>query len=423
MGKRKHLIIGCGSAGISAAEEIRRLNSGDEVTLVSMEQCDPYSPLSLPYVLGRRIKESDIRLRDAKSLRRIGATIIRGRKAVRVDTGAGEVIYDRGERDRYDRLLIATGSEPLIPSLEGLEEIGFQGFHVMEDLEEITRKLQDGKEVLIYGGGLVALGLAMGLMERGCEVKIVVRSRILRGYFDEECGALITRIFEERGCQIFSGCAIKTLRRSDGQVEAVLDKGPAIRTDFPIMCVGVRPRTAFLEGSGIMVRKGVVVNKRMQTNIENVYAAGDVAESPGFLMGVSGLSPILPSAVEQGRIAGANIAGGELEYEGWIPMNSFNFFGHRAVTIGMFDAEGEKIEVLTGRDEAKQQFKKLVIEEGRLIGGSFLNIPLSAGIIRYLIREKVDVGESQKLFLEKPNEVSAWLMLRAEKRQAMPLGM
>lgn len=422
MEKRRHLIIGCGPAAMSAAETIRRVSPEDEVIMVTMERCDPYSPLSLPYVLAGGITESNIGLRRGESLKKMAVTIIRGRKAVRIDTKGKEVIYANGQRDRYDRLLLATGSEPVVPSLEGLDQIGFQGFHVMDDVETVLRKLRDGREVLIYGGGLVALSVAMGLMQRGCKVKIVVRSRILRAYFDEECGALISRIFEENGCQIFSGCAIERLRRINGEVEALLDKAPPIRAVFPIICVGVKARTSFLEGSGITVRKGIVVDRRMQTNVRGIYAAGDAAESPDFFSCTPGLSPILPSAVEQGNVAGANMAGADMEYSGWLPMNTFNFFGHRAMTIGMFDAKGKNIEVLTEGDEAKKRYKKLVIEEGRLLGASFLNIALSPGIIQYLIRERVDVSASQRLFLEKPREVSSWLMLRAEKMQTMLLG-
>ncbi len=415
MEKMKHLIIGCGSAAVNAAEKIHSIRPEDEIKLVSMEEFDPYSPMSLTYLMAGRIKRPDICLRDDAFFDRIGAAFIRNKKAVKLDTQSKEVFFDNGDRESYDRLLIATGSDPVAPNLKGLEDIDFQGFHIMDDMESILAKAKDRKDVLIFGGGLVAMSLALGLTEMGYEAKVVVRSRILRTYFDEDAGGFIRDIFEKKGCRIFEGSGADLIRKTADSVELVLENGTTVSGTIPVMCVGVNPRTGFLEGSGVEAGNGVEVNSKMASNVADVYAAGDVAASPDFFSGSIGLSPILLSAVDQGKIAGANMAGEKMEYDGWIPMNTFNFFGHRAVSIGLFDAEGDDIDVLLEKDEAHKIYKKLVIQNNRLIGASFLNVPLASGIFQYLIRERVDVGAVRQELLEQPKEVSGWLMLAAEK--------
>ncbi|MFC1824421.1 NAD(P)/FAD-dependent oxidoreductase [Thermodesulfobacteriota bacterium] len=419
MKKQKHLIIGCGSAAVNAAEKIKSFRPEDEIKLVSMEQCDPYSPMSLTYLMAGRITRPNICLRDEVFFNKIGAIFLRGKKAVKLDTHAKKVTFDDGDKESYDKLLIATGSDPVVPNLEGLEEVGFQGFHVLGDMETIQAKIKDKKNILIYGGGLVAMSLALALTEMGWEAKVVVRSRILRTYFDEDCGRLVRDIFQEKGCGIFEGSGGKVIHKRKEGVELELENGTIVKAAFPVMCVGVKARASFLEGSEVSVNNGVVVNHRMESNVEGVYAAGDVAESPDFYTGSNDLNPIMLSAVDQGKIAGANMAGEDQEYAGWIPMNTFNFFGNRAVSIGLFDAHGNDIDVLIEKDDTKKAYKKLVIQDGRLIGASFLNTPLASGIIQYLIRERIDISDVQNQFIEQPKEISGWLMLEAERRQAM----
>ena len=158
----------------------------------------------------------------------------------------------------------------------------------------------------------------------------------------------------------------------------------------------------------------------MRTNLPNVFAAGDVAESADFFTGRRGLNPILPGAVCQGRVAGRNMVDQITEYEGSLPMNTFNFFGHLAVSVGKSEpSEGD--DVFVKKDGKRGTYRKLLFREDRLLGAAFLDTDVDAGVFQYLIRRKVNLGQHKKRLVEAPREASLWLMQEMEKRETVSL--
>lgn len=420
MEKRKHLIIGCGSAALSALKQIRKLGSEDEVKLVTMEDYPPYSPASLPYLVSERIKESDIQVVDDDYFDQMKATLIRGRRVDSIDTQGQKVNYDNGESDTYDTLLIASGSEPVVPPV--LREARALEFHTMDDYIYLTKQLKNRIKVTILGAGLVGMELAVALSERGHEVNVIApRERILRRYFDTAVGSYIIDLFAENGVPVSLnwGEVIEARRYSDG-IQAKFASGKRLDTHILIACIGVKPRVLFVDSSAIRIKRGILVNNRMRTNIPNVFAAGDVAEAPDFFTGNNGLNPILPTAVRQGKIASSNMVGKEVEYEGWLPMNTFNFFGHLATSVGKpTPSEGD--EVLIEKEHKKRRYKKIICRDGKLLGATFLDTDVDAGVIQYLIKERVDIDPYKELLIKKPKEVSLWLMLEAGKKKSISL--
>ena len=420
MKKRKHLIIGCGSAALSALKQIRKLGSEDEVKLITMEDYSPYSPASLPYLVSGRIKESDIQVVADDYFDQMKATLIRGRRVDSIDTRSQKVNYDNGGSDTYDTLLIASGSEPVVPQV--LKEAGALEFHIMDDYVYLTKQLNNRTKVTILGAGLVGMELAVALNERGHEVNVIApRERILRSYFDAEVGGYIIDLFSKNGVPVSLnwGEVIEARRYRDG-IQAKFATGKRLDTHILIACIGVKPRLLFVDGSGIRINQGILVDSRMRTNIPNVFAAGDVAEAPDFFTGNNGLNPILPTAVRQGKIAGSNMVGTEVEYEGWLPMNTFNFFGHLATSVGeSTPSEGD--EVLIEKEHKKLRYKKIICRDGKLLGATFLDTNVDAGVIQYLIKEMVNIDPYKELLIKKPKDVSLWLMLEAEKKKSISL--
>jgi phenylglyoxylate dehydrogenase epsilon subunit len=164
------------------------------------------------------------------------------------------------------------------------------------------------------------------------------------------------------------------------------------------------------------MNRGALVDKQMRTNLPDVYAAGDVVEALDFFFGQAGINAITPSAIQQGRVAGANMAGEKIEDKGWIPMNLFKFFGHTAFSIGLFPRPSDQ--VLKTKDDSSGVYKEFVFQENRLVGARFIDIDVDPGIVRYLIEEKVGIGDSKKELLEHPQETSRRLMLRSEQSQS-----
>jgi phenylglyoxylate dehydrogenase epsilon subunit len=410
---KKHLIIGCGTAALSAAKKIRSIVREDEIKMVTMEDCLPYSPASLPYLLSGRLKEDNLWVINDSLLQEWRFDLAKGKKVVGLKVEQKEVMYKDGGREGYDTLLIASGSEPMKPPIRGLETAGFVGFHTIKDSRELSKKLDGKKEVTIYGGGMVALEIAAALLERGLKVKIIVRSRIARGYFDEDVGTLIELILRQHGAEVYGGSKIDEIREIKGRTKIILADGPSLDTDILIVSAGVEPRNSFLEGTGILINRGILVDKQMRTNLPDVYAAGDVAEAFDFFFGQAGINAITPSAIQQGKVAGANMAGEKMEDKGWVPMNLFKFFGHTAFSIGLFPRPS--YQMLKMKDNSSGIYKEFVFQENRLMGARFIDVNIDPGIIRYLIEEKVDIGEFKEELLEHPQEMSRRLMSRAEQ--------
>ncbi len=413
---KKHVIIGCGSAALAALEKIRSINSDDEIKLVSREPYSPYSPTSLPYLLAGKIKESDIWIKDPDYFIRQSATFLPGKEVARLLPDENQVIYSDGNADNYDTLLIASGSEPAKPPIPGIDEVGFLGFHTLEDYYRLLPLLEGKRNVTILGAGLIGMEIAAALVERGHQVRVIeMESRVLPLYFDEEPSAYIGSAFAGKGVEILTGTRVAELKTANGKTSIVCASGDTFATDLLLTCTGVRARTGFTQGSGIELNQGIVVDRRMRTNKEEVYAAGDVAEAMDFFSGQYGISGIIPSAVGQGKVAGANMAGEEAEYRGWVSMNTFNFLGHTASSIGLSMVSGEDKDILQRQNDG--HFQRLVFQDGHLIGAMFLNIEVNPGVVRYLIENKIEVENYKQLLSQKVRETSLWLMLEAERKQ------
>jgi len=166
-----------------------------------------------------------------------------------------------------------------------------------------------------------------------------------------------------------------------------------------------------LEGAGVRTSRGVLVDKKMRTNVPDIYAAGDVTEGFDFFYGQAGINAITPTAIQQGKVAGANMAGEEREDQGWIPMNLFKFFGHTAFSIGLFPQPSH----LVLRSKKDGFYKELVFEGDRLVGARCIDIEVDPGIFRYLVEEKVALGDSKERLFERPQETGRWVMLQSER--------
>lgn len=409
--QKKHLIIGAGPAALSALEAIRRITSQDEVKLVTLEDHLPYSPAALPYVLGGGLTEAQLWLRDEAYFRDQRCTLVRGKEVTRLLPQTKEVIYHDGVLESYDTLLIASGAEPVRPAIEGMEEVGIQHLRTLTDCRRLLGELKTKNRVAILGAGLVGMKIAAALLERGCRVSIVEKEQtLLPLYFSEEAEVYIRQTFIDHKASLFMGKAVSSVKREGEEIKIFLSDGGFLSADILVNATGVKSRIPFLQGTGVRIASGILVDKRMGTSIDQIYAAGDVAEPPDFFSGEPKVSAIIPSAVSQGRVAGANMAGVMAEYEGGIPMTAFDFMGNRAFSIGAPMLQQDRGQVLKQKDGQKKRFKKLVFDGDRLVGGMFVNERVDPGIILHLIKERINLASHKEALFEGTKPLSdPWL--------------
>lgn len=388
--KKRIVIIGNSAAGLSAMESFRRRDPDSKVVLIDQEPTPAYSRVITPYfILGGMKEEKNLFLREMEDYKKLGIKTLFGLRVLGLDTRLREVLLDYGKKEPFDLLLIATGSSPVRPKIRGAkaEEIG-----VLRSLEDARRlkalkpNLQNG---LFLGGGLVSLQTLQALYRKGGNYTLLIRSnRVLSQQLDPEASELLERHLKKMDIHILKGRDVVQLKRKKGMMRALLDNGDEIETGFLFAGKGVKPNIDFLRGSGIKTREGILVNRQMETNIEGIYAAGDVAMAPDFFSGENALYGLWSSAVEQGEIAGKNMAGLKETYAGNLRMNVTRVFAMPVASIGDVSS-GRVSESLVRKDEKRHIYRKLCFDEkGILIGAILIHQVEDLGIIHGLIRER-----------------------------------
>ncbi|MGE4553216.1 MAG: NAD(P)/FAD-dependent oxidoreductase, partial [Desulfovibrionaceae bacterium] len=315
----QYLIIGGGVASVAAIEGIRRQDKGGAITLVTAEPVKTYGRPLISYYLAGKIGKDKIAYRPEKFWKDNKVELVLGTTVTSLDTKAKKAALSDGSVLSYDACLLATGGKPFAPAVEGSDGPDVYRFTTLADAEALMARLDEqGRPVrraAIVGAGLIALKAAEGLAARGVEVTLVVRSRIMRAYFDEPAGELLVRHLEKKGVKFLNGQTPQAiLRGKDGRVKAVrTDKGQQ-EADLVILAAGVRPNLDLAKSAGIECGKGVLVNDRLMTSAKDVYAAGDVAEAVDLITGERRVIPIWPNAYNQGFYAGRNMAGADVDY-------------------------------------------------------------------------------------------------------------
>ena len=278
-------------------------------------------------------------------MRRTASRLSLVRKVEQLDIGERTVRLESGRKIGWEKLLLATGGQPIVPQIEGTSRKGVFIFITLDDAKAIDQYLSHRvQRAVVIGGGLIGVSVTEALVKRGIKVTIVeMKERILNTILDEEASALAEERLKQAGVEIITGHTVAAVSSYylSGEVTGVtLDDGIPIPCELVIVAIGVQPRTELVAGTGIKVNRGIVVDRHMATSSANVYACGDVAEAYDFIYGENRLTPIWPNAYLGGRVAGFNMAGVPTEYPGGTAMNSLKYFGLAIVSAGMVRPAG-----------------------------------------------------------------------------------
>jgi len=401
----RHVILGNGPAGVVAAETIRKTDQDAEITLLGDEPEPPYSRMALPYLLQKEIKEDGTYLRkDAGHFDRLRIKLISAH-AQGVDTKQRQVKLNNGTSLPYDRLLIATGAHPTKPPVAGMDAPCVQTCWTLEDARRIAELAKPGARAVQIGAGFIGCIIMQALASMRVHLTIVeMGDRMVPRMMDTVAGGMIKKWCEKKGVRVHTGARVVAMRpdmKRAGSVFVKIDSGDELPADLVICAAGVQPNIAFLAGSGIDTDKGVLVDARMQTNMAEVFAAGDVAEAIDFSTGERAINAIQPDAVDQGRIAGLNMAGKEAHAVGSLTINVLDTLGLISTSFGRWWGElhGDSAELI---DEQNFRYLSLKFKDDILIGATSVGLTDNVGVLRGLIQAKKRLGEWKAQLLRDP---------------------
>ena len=405
----KYVIIGNSAAGIACVEGIRSADAEGEITIVSDEPFAAYGrPLISYYLLGATDRQRML-YRPADFYEKNRVRTLLGARAEKIDPAAQKIVLRGGGEIPYDKLLVATGSRPFEPPMEGIDGVKNKfNFMTLQDALSLEKVLSKRKNVLIIGAGLIGLKCLEGILERVKSVSVAdMAGRILPSILDDAGAAVVRRELEGKGAKFYLSDSVA---KFDGGT-AHLKSGKEIFFDILVVAVGVRPNTELIKDAGGEVSRGIVTDEKQQTSLKNVYAAGDCAESFDITSGARKVLALLPNAYRQGYTAGVNMAGGEAAFADAMPLNAIGFFGSHVLTAGSY--EGESFVQAEG-----DVYRKFFCKDGVLKGFILVNSPERAGIYTSLIRNKTPLSEVDFKSLEGAPNLAAFPRAARERMLA-----
>jgi len=396
-----YVIIGASAAGLTSAETIREIDGSSKITVVSDEAEQLYSRCLLTYLISGKIKEDGLKFKEADFFKKNNIDIITANGAESIDPKKKEVLLKDKKRIKFDKLLIATGASPKKLGIPGEDLKGVFGLRTIKDAEGIISMLDNVKNVAISGGGLIGLRDAYALKARGKKVTVIVKSpQVLSQMLDKEGADILEKKLTANGIQIKKGVAALEITGKNKVEGIVLDNKEKLPCELVIVGKGVVPNTALLEGTNIKVDKGIIVDDNLRTTHTDIYAAGDVAATQDIAKGNLALNAIWPVAVEQGKVAGLNMAGKKTQYDGSLGMNSVDFFDWPAISIGITKPKEKGFEELKAVDAGNSVYKKIILKDDIIKGMVFIGKVDNAGVIGILIKKKVNVSDVKHLLLK-----------------------
>ena len=380
----KYVIIGNGVAAAGCIEGIRSVDKDGDITLFSAEKHPVYSRPLISYYLEGKTTVEKMNYRSGDFYKQNGVRAVY-EKAESIDAKRAEVTFGRS-KEKYEKLCIAAGSSPFVPPMEGLDSVKDKfTFMTLDDSLALEKKLKKNSRVLIVGAGLIGLKCAEGILERVGSVTVCdLADRVLSSILDSECAAVMQKHLEKHGITFLLSDSVVKFEKN----KAVMKSEKTVDFDILVLAVGVRANIQLAKDAGCETDRGIVIDTKMKTSVEGIYAAGDCAQGFDSSTGTNRVLAILPNAYMQGFCAGVNMAGGEKSMTDAIPMNSIGFFGLHCASAGVCPSDGEG-EIYEQRSCGG--IKRLYIKDDRLAGYIIIGDVTGAGIYTRIIREKTDL--------------------------------
>lgn len=383
--EKNYVIVGNSAAAIGCVEGIRQVDTKGSILIVSDEPYHTYSRPLISYLLWGKTDRQRMKYRPDSFYEDNQVDTLFGVKATVLHPEEHTLELDNGETVTYGKLLLATGSRPFIPPMEGLDQVEKKfTFMTLNDALALEEAITPDSKVLIVGAGLIGLKCAEGIFEKVASLTVVdLANRILPSILDEEGSKLVQEYIEKKGVKFYLSDSVAKFENG----VAHLNSGAEVEYDVVVIAVGVRPNVELAQEAGIDVNRGILTDVHCATSAADVYAAGDCTVSHNIASDQDQILALLPNAYMQGETAGIEMAGGEANYDKAIPMNAMGMLGLHMITAGVYDGEVYKEQNCEG-------YKKLFVKDGKLKGYILIgDVIKRAGIYTSLIREQTPLDE------------------------------
>lgn len=402
----KHVIVGAGPAGVVAAESLRRLQPEANITLVGDEHEPPYSRMALPYLLIKQVGESGTYLRkEVQHFSKLSIDL-RQERVMEINRGRQELSLEGGGSLSYDKLLIATGSQPTSPPIPGIDLPGIYSCWTLEDGRNIAALAKPGTKILLMGAGFIGCIILEALAKSGASLTVVeMEDRMVPRMMNDTAGGMIKSWCEKQGVIVHTSTKVTGIEKAGDGFTVTFSNDDSIAVDLIVSATGVKPNIDLLEGTGVETDYGILVNRNMQTNDPDIFAAGDVAQGRDFSTGEYSVQAIQPTATEHGQIAARNMAGhiGAI-HRGSVNMNILDTIGLISSSFGLWmGTDGGEFGELLNRD--RYRYMNLQFDDDILVGATSLGLTENIGILRGLIQTKTRLGAWKDRLIQDPTRV------------------
>ncbi len=398
----KIIIIGGGSAGTTCAFELRKLNKEHEITVIEKGENTEYSPCAMPYVLSGEIPDKkDILIKQKQDYEENNIELLLETKAEKIDRDNKKVILKNGRELEYDKLVLATGSKPIKPSIKGLEEIKTHNLCNYRDMEKIQEKMKHSEEVAIIGAGMIGIEAAQAMKKRNKEVKVFERkNKILPYLFDEKMAKKIEEHLEGPNLDIQKSTQIQEIKENK-----IKTNKEEYSYDTIILAAGVRANTELAEKANLETKKAIVTNKKKKTEDPDIYAIGDCSLNEHSVTGERTISPLGTTAFREGKFTARHINGSKEEFPPVLNTTVSNVAGLCIGSTGLMEEHAEETGCIsatyTGEktssyypEDSEITVKLISSEEGELIGAQAASESDISGTMNWLtfaIKEKTSI--------------------------------
>ncbi len=419
------VIIGGGPAATNAVETIRQYSSEDKITLISSEPA--HSRMALPYWVAGQIPREQSYTGDADSFSQLQVDAKIGSTVSQLDAANKSLTLEDGSQVNFDELLIATGSRPLdlpIPGADG------PGVHHLWTLAQTEAVLEDTKQltqprVVMIGAGFIGLIVLNAMYKRGWKLSVVEQqSQVLPRMLNSDAANIAKNWLQGRGVDVHTGVSVKAIETTDsGAKRIILSDGSEFETDIVVIGTGVRPNLDLVQGSSIKTDHGILVDDHLRTNVPGIYAAGDCAQGPNLLGGNPEIHAIQPTAVDHGRVAGANMAGQDVTYPGSLSLNVLDVCGLQCASYGHWDDLAA--DPITIHNPDGSIYRRLLLTDDRITGAIFvgqandLGMLTDVGMVKGMIQTQTNLGEWKEFLQENPFDIRrAFIATRVPEKLA-----